>query len=168
MNTATPGQLKFLGSLTAERRWEDVPALETIVTDARSAYSNGQLTKLRASQVIDHLMYAPKRLDTVAKTQEPAENIEGMHRLDSVIYKVQEAKNGSGRLYAKKLTQDGEGWAFEYAPGAVRKLSASTKMSLEEAKEFGALYGTCCVCGRALTDENSIAAGIGPVCAGKF
>jgi len=56
---------------------------------------------------------------------------------------------------------------FVYDPGAVRRLRPEHRMSLEEAKEFGALYGTCCVCGRTLTNEDSIEAGIGPVCAGK-
>jgi hypothetical protein len=41
-------------------------------------------------------------------------------------------------------------------------------MSLEDGKKYGKLYGVCCVCGRVLTDENSIQAGIGPVCANKF
>jgi hypothetical protein len=86
------------------------------------------------------------------------------------VFKVQKAVHGSGHLYAKELVPDGhEGdWHFVYAPGAIRTLFAEDKMTLEEAKEFGVLYGTCCVCGRTLTDEKSIAAGIGPICAKKF
>jgi hypothetical protein len=41
-------------------------------------------------------------------------------------------------------------------------------MTLDQAKAFGALYGACCNCGKTLTDERSIEAGIGPVCARKF
>lgn len=98
----------------------------------------------------------------------PAE--EGMHQIGETIYKVQRAVNGSGRLYAKVLRQDPgfESWSFEYAPGAMRLLSSETKMSLAAAKAFGVLYGTCCACGRTLTNEDSIAAGIGPICADKF
>lgn len=97
-------------------------------------------------------------------------SLEGMHRLDGEIYKVQVAVHGSGNEYAKLLVLQGDGdkGKFEYAPGAIRKLSPQTKMTLEEAKEFGRLYGVCCQCGATLTDENSIAEGIGPVCAGKF
>jgi hypothetical protein len=40
-------------------------------------------------------------------------------------------------------------------------------MTVEEAKAFGLLYGRCIVCGRTLTDEKSIADGIGPICAAK-
>jgi hypothetical protein len=34
-------------------------------------------------------------------------------------------------------------------------------------KEIGMLTGCCCICGRTLTDDYSIANGIGPICAGK-
>lgn len=99
---------------------------------------------------------------------------EGMHRLaDGRIYKVQIAHHGSGRPYAKILITrelaDGTHRAsFEYAQGAIRNLSSATLMTMDEAKAYGALYGVCCVCAAVLTDERSIAAGIGPVCAGKF
>jgi hypothetical protein len=36
------------------------------------------------------------------------------------------------------------------------------------AVAYGRLTGTCCICGRALENEASIEAGIGPVCAEKF
>lgn len=96
---------------------------------------------------------------------------DGMYRKDGIIYKVQAAVHGSGNLYAKQLVKDDysrSGWRFEYVAGAVRKLLLADKMTLEQAKEFGALYGTCCVCGRTLTDETSIEMGIGPICAGRF
>lgn len=89
---------------------------------------------------------------------------DGIYLHDGEVYKVQVAKQGSGRLYAKRL-QDG---AFIYAPGAVRHLSADERMTLERAQEYGRLYGICCRCGAELTDEVSIEAGIGPICATKF
>ena len=89
---------------------------------------------------------------------------DGVYLHDGLVYKVQIAKQGSGRLYAK-LLEDG---VFVYAPGAIRKLSAHEKMTLEQAQEYGRLYGICCRCGAELTDEKSIEDGIGPVCAAKF
>jgi len=96
---------------------------------------------------------------------------DGMYKMGNTIYKVQWNQTHTA-LYAKELKVQGEGhdaevW-FDYAPGAVRNLRPHHKMSLEEAKEFGALYGTCCVCGRTLTNEESIEAGIGPICGSKF
>ena len=97
--------------------------------------------------------------------------IEGLYIIgdaetDGTVFKVQHAVHGSGRLYAKRLTSDG---VFVHAPGAIRDLATQgRKLSLEEAKSYGKLYGTCIRCGRTLTDETSIAAGIGPICAEKF
>ena len=119
----------------------------------------------RASEIRDE----KRRNDRTPVTED------GMYRnpWDGTIYKVQKAVHGSGHLYAKKLEvigtpEDGDAeGTFVYAPGAFKLLRASWKMTLDEAKEFGALYGVCCRCGRTLTDEGSIADGIGPVCAGK-
>lgn len=38
----------------------------------------------------------------------------------------------------------------------------------EAAKEYGRRTGNCCVCGRLLTNEDSIEAMIGPICAGNY
>lgn len=122
-----------------------------------------KISKREISGMIDDVLHLPKT---------PAAKIEledGMYRLGDVIYKVQHAVHGSGRQYAKELVQYGDdSWGFEFAKGIVYKLRPEHKMSLEDAKEFGALYGTCCVCGRTLTNEASIEAGIGPICASKF
>lgn len=100
-------------------------------------------------------------------------NHDGMYQTsDGTIYKVQIAKNGSGNLYAKRLILDtdqrGTSARFEYAPGAIHNLYADQRMTTEQAAAFGALYGICCNCGRDLTDEDSIARGIGPICAKNF
>jgi hypothetical protein len=139
-----------------------------------------------ASAAIEALFALPRKAQAVVP--------EGMHRASGTIFKVQRAVHGSGNLYAKRLVgfhpasvngkcycSDLQGvlcgvcrepekteWSFEYAPGVMRYLSADTLMTLDEAKAFGALYGTCCQCGRTLTNESSIEAGIGPVCAEKF
>jgi hypothetical protein len=96
--------------------------------------------------------------------------------LPAAIWKVQ--VSGAGRPYAKQLMvrrevpseRHPEGQLrgrFEYAQGAVFNLKPEWKMTLEEAKGFGRLYGICCVCAAELADATSIANGIGPVCGGK-
>lgn len=113
------------------------------------------------------------------KTQTPSNLVtEGMYRTNSGdIFKVQRSKE-SGNLYAKKLVKldtpktDKRGnvttHVFEYAPGAMRNIKATDRMSIEDAAEFGKRTGTCCNCGRTLTNPDSIDAGIGPICAQKF
>jgi hypothetical protein len=95
---------------------------------------------------------------------------DGMYRTpDGTIWKVQRAVHGSGQLYAKRLTvEPGQTGTFTYEPGAIRRLRPENRMTLEDAKAFGKLYGVCCRCGRTLTDERSIADGIGPDCAGRL
>ena len=152
---ATVNQINYVRSLLAQR----VCGADMI---ARAEQIENLSTR-ETSSLIGDLRRAPKRAAAAA-----AEVPEGMHKVEDRIYKVQRAVHGSGNLYAKRLVQRGENWSFEYAPGAVRNLSNETRMTLDEARAFGALYGTCCACGRTLTDEASIAAGIGPVCASKF
>lgn len=146
---ASAAQTSFLRTL-AEEQGEEV----------RTSY-----TKAEASDEISRML--ENRNEAKTRTSGKAAE-EGMYRKDGQIYKIQIAVHGSGRPYAKKLVEtDGE-WEFVKAPGMQFRLTAKDKMTLEEAKEFGKLYGTCCVCGRTLTKEESIAEGIGPVCSGKM
>lgn len=50
----------------------------------------------------------------------------------------------------------------------LKLLSEFVMEPLKVAKKYGFATGQCCCCGKALTDPNSIAAGIGPICADKF
>lgn len=98
---------------------------------------------------------------------------EGMWYLDHTrIIKVQRAVHGSGQLYTKELVQDdADSWGFDILRGGIKMLMtdpSARKMTLEEAVQFGKLYGVCCSCGRMLTNELSIELGIGPVCREKF
>lgn len=124
-----------------------------------------KMLRTEASELIDGLVALPR-----VATQTSGDELEaGMYRVGDEIFKVQRAVHGSGRMYAKRLVVDGPGEAhFEIAQGAIRKLTAEDRMTLEDAKAFGALYGVCCNCGATLTDETSIEAGIGPICAKRI
>lgn len=178
MNTATPAQIALINKLKGERdismnsaRLSGEVALDT----GRDLWRQGLFTRDMASRVINVLTACPKK---AAPTPS-----EGMHKFGGVIFKVLRAVNGSGHLYAKALVwkpcdeplcDEYHGcapvgrWGFEYVQGAVNNLSEATRLDADEAAEFGQLYGVCCVCGRTLTDEESIARGIGPVCLGKL
>lgn len=67
-----------------------------------------------------------------------------------------------GRLYAKKLAEDGK--SFIYDRGLVYNLVKP--VPIEDAMAFGKRTGQCCVCARTLTHKVSIALGIGPICSG--
>lgn len=124
-----------------------------------------RISKALASIKIDELWAMP----TVRKAfSHAAENeIEiGMYTVDGVIYKVQRAVHGSGHLYAKRW--DAETESFDIESGAIRKIKAEHRMSAAEAGAFGLIISACAHCGKTLTDEESIARGLGPICAGKY
>lgn len=163
-NAATPAgpaasaaQIGFLRQLTSEQGEE-----------IRTSY-----TKQEASDEISRLLKAREEAPKTEVRTGSKVTEDGMYQTsDGTVYKVQIAKQGSGRLYAKQLTEhkteDGSSWSFEYASGAIHRLTPADKMSLEQAQEFGKLYGVCCRCAADLTDEESIARGMGPICAGKM
>lgn len=162
---ASEKQVAFIQRLTDER----YPGSDTTPDFLRATVAR---TKAEASATIEKLLAMPKATPATHPDSKVVHSDapEGMHKFGDEILKVQVAVHGSGKKYAKRLVP-GEGFGakatFVYAPGMVGKLSADTLMTLEEAKAWGALYGSCCKCGRTLTDEGSIEAGIGPVCASK-
>ena len=93
---------------------------------------------------------------------------EGFYEKDGEIFKVQIAVHGSGKPYAKRFVEDEGTTGWVISPGMALRLEEEDRIDLERAKELGHLYGICFRCGRTLTDESSIEAGIGPVCAAKF
>lgn len=140
----------------------------------------GRLTDGQAKGVANCILAAarkrqPKPQATATRPASTRIEEAGMYKTpDGTIYKVQLAVHGSGNLYAKRLVvtpayrDEPTVVHFEYEAGALKKLTPEMRMTLEEAKAFGVLYGTCCVCGRTLTDERSITEGIGPICSGRL
>jgi hypothetical protein len=88
---------------------------------------------------------------------------------DGTLFKVVRAIYGSGNLYAKRLDlQAGE---FVIAKGMMSYLRESERITEAKAIEFGQsleitpemkIYGKCLICGRPLTDEDSIRNKVGP------
>lgn len=120
-----------------------------------------------AKQMIDALLSMPKSRPIMSikeMTSKTEEITEGMYVKDGRIFKVY-FNQANTCLLVKELIDE----RFEYVGSAQYKLPRDAKrMTLDEAKTYGKLTGTCCMCSRKLTDESSIEAGIGPICAGKF
>lgn len=155
---ATPGQIDFINVLKKERR---VP--ESLVEGYRELWRRGGFTAKVASALISEMEMFPK----IEKVYEKNVSLEGIHNVKGQVIKVQRARE-SGYLYTKVLTQGLDGkWTFVRLQGGLKLVGPRTKITLEDAKKYGKLYGTCCICGRTLTDETSISNGIGPICAEK-
>jgi hypothetical protein len=176
-NDASEPQARYAADLLRTRVAPDERVTGTVKTAAEVLAlfeASGRMNRDMARNIIDSYKDRPRpqRAEPapVARAERkpaPVELEAGMYRVGDVVYKVQKSRQ-SGRMYAKRLVVHGSGDAsFEYDSGAVRKITPDDRMSLEDAKEFGHVYGVCCNCGATLTDEKSIAAGIGPVCATK-
>lgn len=167
---ATEKQLAFVTKLLAERETEHGARLQAEV-------NSGQLTSKKASELIDWLLKAPRKAEELTITRAgtlrngvvtvqatAVEITEGFYELAGTAYKVQLNLAGTS-LYGKKLVEG----RWEYVPGVVGVLTRGNAVPLTEelAAKLGHLYGTCVICNRRLTDEESIAKGIGPVCASK-
>lgn len=116
----------------------------------------------QASRLIDKLVKCPwKNEKPQVKKGEPV--CEGFYCQGLDYYKVQTSKS-SGKRYAK--IWNGQGWDF--APGAIYKLTDADKLTQEQAAMFGKKTGHCCICSKLLTNPESVSAGIGPICSGKM
>jgi len=158
----TDRQRSFLTSLVWERHSDAEEAnaiLETVDT----------MTTREASAEIDRMLRMPKvsqlRSQAPQGRSQGTAAEEGVYVLDGKVYKVVLAVHGSGRPYAKVLTKDD---GFTIARGMVYRLGNARRLTVDEARKYGALYGRCAVCGATLTDEESMAQGIGPVCATRL
>lgn len=172
--TSNPSQY---ANLPGESKGRSALAQTTPDYDAREVMSPSELRRAEA----------PKRAAGSQKVTE-----DGMYRNPATgeIFKVQfnRAEGDGRRLYAKRMiawTEEGDEIrsfsvtagakatklgrvSFLYAQGAMAKISPAWKLSLEEAKAFGALYETCIRCGKTLTLEESIERAMGSTCAKKF
>jgi len=74
-----------------------------------------------------------------------------------------------GGTYQGKITPDNVFKpAYEVSFTTLEALKAIAANPKEMAVKYGRITSSCSCCGRELTDPNSIAAGIGPICANKW
>ena len=180
---ATEKQIAFMDKLMAKvaEKVEGITSTEAqgaldackAIRDYRD--NGGVMSKRQASALIDTLIkltemnygtpVAPvTRPAFVPRVAAPL----GIYRQDDNIYCVRKARQ-SERVYAYQLILiNGREPRWEYAAGKVYDLKVENMISLEVAQEYGRRTGICCICGRFLTDEESVTKGIGPVCESKY
>lgn len=165
---ATAKQIGYIDNLAAQ-----APGPYADLLDQFGVATSTDLTCGQASQLLDHLIPAAREARRAEHAerrlmQETAAAVEGlsvgMYWRDGVPIKVTPSRT-SGVLVAKRLNDDG---SWDYLGAASRFVRAQHRMTMEQAADYGHTTGVCCCCGRDLTNPDSIAAGIGPVCASKF
>jgi hypothetical protein len=152
---------KQVSLITREMARRQVTSIDLTLIDIAT------LTRKQASGLIDVLLAAPFKPREVS-TEVPLEI--GMYRkADGTMYRAYAGREHSDRILAKRLIPTGaDTWGFEYAGLASRFVVAAERMTLAEAKAWGAQFGTCCVCSALLTDPSSVQAGIGPICSSRI
>lgn len=161
MRTITTKQAAFIKSLIASRSL--TPGVESAVETARQATMAGTFSAVAASVLIDTLLALPKVAEVADRTEVPEL---GAYRLtDGRIVRIVNNQDKT-RRYGKMYDEQSGRW--EYVRGLGSLVKGLTPLTLAEAEEFGVRTGQCAICARTLTRAESIARGIGPVCAGKF
>ena len=108
-----------------------------------------------------------------SEAEKPAEM--GLYVRDWKVYLVRPSKSDPTHRYAvycgsldvKNQSYNSAAYRSvdrEYIPGLVWNLKESERMTPEQAKIFGDLYGFCAWCGYSLSAPESILRGMGPHC----
>jgi hypothetical protein len=152
---------------------------------AQDIYGRKKHTEHREVERLSRQEFAERAIEATGRKSEAPNLEDGMYREPNsgTIYKLYHTVHGANVQVAKELIVVDPGqrasdkstdWIrkptvrFDYrGRKPLYKLTPEMRLTIEEAKEFGALYGTCCICGRTLTNELSIALGIGPVCGNR-
>lgn len=124
------------------------------------------------SVAIEKVIATNNELKEFVKKQRATPTVDpGIYSLDGVFYRVKQNQAKTG-VYAQLIvnTEQADGTfktSFEYVSGVVFKLTPADKLTLAQAAEHGAAFGTCISCGRTLKRAESIERQIGPICYAK-
>lgn len=103
-------------------------------------------------------------------------------RLDAYIFSLVRSGNNAGAIYVKRDEKDEYGEreylgkivegrffrAFKCTPEDEQRIVAAASDPEAAAIAYGKRLGACSICGRGLTNHESIDRGIGPICASKM
>lgn len=150
---ATEGQKRFIRSLNAQ---SDNTLSEDDINSITFAEVNDVLALLKRM--------AQAWREEGKSNPTKAQVTEGAYWVNGKIARVQKSKKGY--LYATLQTERGVN-DFEYVRGLISKIRPEDMLTREEMQEFAAEFSQCGDCGRRLTNPESIAYGIGPICRNK-
>ena len=89
-------------------------------------------------------------------------------RHPGVLYVYDRDVGGERGGYVGKIVEGKFIRTREADPALGEALRAIAADPVAAATSYGISTGVCCLCGRTLTDPDSVSAGIGPICAGKW
>lgn len=176
ISRATERQIGFLRKLAAERELGMTP---NEVEHAARNGKNGLISMEDASRWIERALTKPLKQEALPGTQSPvvpvvptpervpagryAVTVKGDKGLS--FYRVDRPSEGrwAGYVFVRQLASE-----TEYPVRGERRnvvLNLIARDAREAAVRYGHELGHCAICGRVLTDADSRAKGIGPICA---
>lgn len=161
--TITPAQQNYIRALSEELRRLNPEWFAAISAEATVAEASAFIEELKGS--IARAKASTPSAATFSRFAAPELVAEGIYRrtADGAMFRVQTSEQG--RRYAKLLLPSG-GWGYER--GAIYTLTASERLTLAQLEEWGLSTGVCAICGRLLSTAESVARGIGPICASRY
>jgi hypothetical protein len=172
-NRQTPSPVRTDKPITQDRvistgvyAYGDTKARVKISQTSRKPYAlvlNLETKEWEYTPGVVKLLKASDKLEEIQAPKAPAVT-PGFYGHVGTVAEV--VKSSAGRLYAKVLNRDT--WRFDYAPGVVTKLKPEDRLTLSQAAALGKEWHHCGICGRELTNQDSIDRGIGPICANKL
>lgn len=158
--TASEKQTNLIETLLAEREGYT----EGFALRVTYAISTGTLPRSKASEIISWLLDKPKAATTVPAGYYAVECLSGNNDLTFVKVDRPEKGKWAGYTFVKRVV----GGHPDPIKGAERSaVLAAIAADPDAGPRYGREIGNCYVCGRSLTDEESRALGIGPVCRGR-
>ena len=149
-------QISFLELLTKSR-----VGAERITQNAFDKYEIDSLFKLNADQASELINY----LVTQPKIPAPIEVTVGAYRKDGIFYSVRKVRDKEA-LYVLQYDPNTKEWIRNFK--MLYTLKTTDRLSLSDASAFGVATGTCVHCGRSLTLQKSVVAGMGKWCATHY
>lgn len=175
----TPKQLSFITSLLKDRTVDDEQRADIEQGFVLNPSGYMDMTRGRASATIDWLLRQPRKAATPKLYQESELHAaftaipEGRYavEIDGVLkfYRIDKPTDGryAGRTFI--TAQGGPNWfpvkVLAHKVAVVEAILAAGPQGCSQ--RYGIELGHCGVCGLPLTDDESRARGIGPICWGK-
>lgn len=194
----TEKQTAFVRSLLAERAGSDLAeAIRTGLNAAREAGKLDRKAVSLAIDALLQIarpVATPVETETPTATWDPSKGSlqrevleaipSGRYFVDGTFLKVDRPDKGrwDGFIFVKVIRnisgsfEDVKRVAILNPEASAARVDEGHRLAVETlasdpkaaAIAFGKKTGACCICGRTLTDPESVKAGIGPICAAKF
>jgi len=156
INPASDKQVAFITSLI-EQKATGYLTVHRYLCDAKVKTTN-ELDRDIARKLITHLTALPDKPRPILVTV-------GAYKKDGIYYSIRKVRD-SEALYALEYVPSTKEWTKNRS--IIRQLVPEDRLTLSDASAFGVATGTCVHCGRTLTLQKSVVAGMGKWCASHY